>query len=589
MVTFMAENLFSYARRLPYIRPAVEYKNLHSEYQRIVSKPLTPGVMKTIDIVIFGRRRMGKTTLQDRIAHDIVRSHPDNDVRVYVSTDFNALVEHVGEEGDIWVLILDDPLEKLLSRGGTTRAQKQGAVDYHMLAHRAEEKIRRNMQDAGRDWRTGLIYTITGSQEIKGLDKTFRAPSVMLFKSSIGYQEDDTIVQKLVGYHYFRKLKDIRDQVEIYDNRKLLSYVVGVIGERAGWLWLPPGPVRYHETCYVKPKHEKQLEEQRTVFERVRSYALEILQDPSFELDINTKHLPSLVYRYLVDKYGATTPDLYVFLKGGGGHGKGHLAEIVNYLKALLVTAQEQEKHAQKTTPTPQVPSGESVQSDNIYVFFLEHMAKDMAYWGDKHTRDMAIKILAEYMKHWRRGESPTQYTIAEAIGVSQDTVSRYFSKTDQHRPTILNYLQGPRGGRLFEAFRIRQKEAERPDIPVWGEAGNYHWPDIIDGEGNVESLKFACDQTKLARTRLIDIHKECKPEVSAAIDGVHRFYVGEKHVDGYPKEVRVKNTFRLVFCNLAWGPRILISPELDPFSVRAVRFSYPDKIEVIPLSQHQS
>lgn len=174
----------------PYTRRG-EIRDITREISRALFVPISKNKMLTLDILLVGRRRSGKSNLAHRIMQ-IIRSeyerhYPGRDlVQCIEAEDPAAWYDWAGKrlDGDtpgenwpqkkVWVLHVNDPMGAMFY-SQRDKERIRAITDYWRFAHIMESRI----------GNTGIIYNITGPQTFTKLDNSFRSADLIFWKSTI--------------------------------------------------------------------------------------------------------------------------------------------------------------------------------------------------------------------------------------------------------------------------------------------------------------------------------------------------------------------------------------------------------------------
>jgi len=596
----MAQSIQTPIYRTPYIPERKKWNNLYPDYVKIVSSPIRPGMMKVFKTVLFAEQRGGKSWTQSKLAEDIVTWHTAQDlcpyrgcnarmvkrknaskhrvseyvyvctkcgrriypaeVGVYVSQDFVALFEQLGKT-PVSILILDDPLKKYLSRGGTDKGQKDAIGEFFEVAHISEEKLDKL---GSKDKKSGIVYIIIGSQDITLLDRAFRKAHMIIFKTLVG--NDKMTLQLLRNEHiYFNKLchidKMINPPHEMIHYRK---WNICNINGDVGYLKLDVPKTIFCDDdskYWVTSKDERKKEATMKLFNKLARYQREIMANPDFYIffdDYKIGDLKAKIWHWLL--WEKSEPIEFV---------QKYQDDILKLVRiSVKKLKDEMAVEDEKEFTQEEEFEGHIIEGD-IYEYIVRVIQANKRYWSNSTQKRLALKVLEKYMSAWSSGDMITQEDVGEALGVSQKTISRVWKRTNKKKDqTIMNFLCGVYGGKIFENYYTYHMRNKLSGVTVFAEVGNIHEPDYIDSRGNVRSLKFALSNPNVSsgRSYSFKIDENCIPERNACLNGQDK------------RGHHANKTFRLVFCDISWGNHYIETDELDPRLVERVSFRYPNK-----------
>lgn len=175
----------------PLYRVEGELRDLSPRLPGLLFVPISKGDMLTLEILIIGRRRSGKSTvaraIMAMIREQYERHYPGRDlVQCVEASDPAAFYDWAGRhlggdlpgerwpEKKVWVLHINDPMDALFySQRDQDRIQS--IKQFWRFAHILEDRI----------GKTGVIIQIIGPQSITKIDNSFRSADVRLWKSTI--------------------------------------------------------------------------------------------------------------------------------------------------------------------------------------------------------------------------------------------------------------------------------------------------------------------------------------------------------------------------------------------------------------------
>lgn len=457
-----------------YLEPEYEADLLPNLTKKVI-KALTPPIQKDVvrsrNVLVFGKKEVGKTTTQRIITKRVREEYGPENVNALMSQSYLDLSDAIGTDGKgkivkkpVQILNLDDPFMKHLMSGGRTKDQSTAVGDFQKVRHTFEDRI----------GYTGVIIEIMGPQRYHGFETHFRDAPVIIFKTTLSYDERKTVKELLLNNEYaYSFLEWLENQIFIENKDYLKSYSVVRLGSnQVGYTYFPLEPVdciqwvnaQLRTPQIMIKKHDKIIER----------HGLEILKMPDF--DPLKQHHGAFIREYI--KY-QEYDDRQILTK--------KYKELIAFLKATYMIRKEE--------------GGGKFESEKVEVLHNQESFTEFAYRCCEV--DMGTES-AQILKYTMQGK--TQEEIADVLWGDPDqqhAVSKLLKKISE------SYL-----GYWYEKYfcGIRGVETTAGNAPV------------ADYDHNGEIISLKCRRTK--KYVVIDPTKDCVPEIRAAIESNKPFKI---------------------------------------------------------------
>ena len=625
----MGRGLYQQINTMPQSKKSVKPHNLFDSFYKIVSRPVewdnerNRGHVVVTDIIIYARRRFGKSTSADKISQYIIESHPTENIQVVASQSFQALIQRAGDgvcpkcgsnytkcdscgisiamvnnpsmpECPVIILIHDDPIKSSFSRGGTNKQKGQDIIDYEEIAHIIakkvlEKRIEREwlaMPEAERPPQPRVlsfdefkqrekevacnIFVIRGPQGIKMFEKQFRYPDIVLFKSTL--PEDERIQVSLLNnqWSYYRMLQKIESKI-VRGERDQMKWCIGSIDNKAGFLKLDFPDEKYSfRDRLVEDREDRKRRQNINEAQKITKLYVDVYANPDFN-PADVKPSNEIVYATMLKMY----PNEIDMVR------KYH-SEVARLCKDKWI----RDTKGEKVVVNPDELNGDETRDeianitydDNIYSTLHNLLVLSRPLWKNDQRHEHALYVWEKYVEAWKQGiwhgnqtEGGLQRKIADSLHRSTNYVSSLYKRRDGGDMSICNLLQGPKGGKALEIHYANNLRNQYPEEKIYTEQGNYHEPDVVRQKDDNPSIPYSVklSVSEKAKTRVFHIEKHCAPEFEAVLNGE---YTHTKK-DGQKIIIPVGEKMVVVFCCLAWGSYIIATEPFNPHEIEAIKF----------------